>query len=146
MWSKLTTRFSTVIVIIAFSCAVLFSSSTANAQSFFKVNSNTPPSSGSTNTTSDNSSSGKTLIYVAMGAAVVGALLYKFVFHKDKEVDSTKTENSTLLLPQNPALQDTGAEISENQNSLPVNLFLAVKKDYIVPEQRTYIVGLSFNF
>ncbi len=149
MWSKVTTKFSSLVVIIAFSAAMLFSSNTASAQSFFKVNSNVP-SGGSSATTnsSDNSSNGKTLIYVAMGAAVVGALLYKFVFHKDKDVDSTETESesSSLLVPGNPVISKKDAEFAEIRDPLPVNLYLAVKRDYIIPDQKIYMVGLAFNF
>jgi len=147
MWAQVTTKFSTLVVIIAFSAAVLFSSNSASAQSFFKVNSDTPPGGTSTTTnSSDNSSSGKTLIYVAMGAAVVGAILYKFVFHKDKDVDSTETESSSLLIPSNTIISNKDTEFAENRNPLPVNLYLAVKRDYIIPDQKTYMVGLSFNF
>lgn len=147
MRSKATTKFSSLIVVIVFSAAVLFSGNTTNAQSFFKVNSNTPPGgSSSSGSSSGDSNSGKTLIYVAMGAAVVGAILYKFVFHKDKNVDSTKTETSSLLIPNNKSLVENTTELSERQSPPPVNLYLAVKRDYILPDRKTYMVGLSFNF
>ena len=145
MWSKLYTRFSSVIVIIAFSAAVLFSTNTADAQSFFKINSNSPTQT-TTTTPSDNGNSTKTIIFVAMGLAIVGALAYKFVFKKDKDTDSTKTESSSILIPKTGGLAENNPGITERQNPVPVNLYLAVRRDAVIPEQKVYEVGLSFNF
>ena len=144
MWSKVSTKFSSVILIIAFSMTVLFSSNTARAQDFFKVNSNVP--TGTASTPSNDSGNSSTTIYVVMGLAVAGALLYKFVFHKDKQVDSTKAQTSSLLIPQNSSLSNRSTEVSEKQNPLPVNLYLAVRRDAVIPDQKTYMVGLSLNF
>lgn len=146
MWSKVTTKFSSILVIIAFSAAVLFSSNTLNAQSLHKPGSDVPQSTTTTPVSSDNGTSSKTIIYVAMGAAIVGAILYKFVFHKDSESDSTKSETSSILLPKNTSGTNSFAELSEKQNQLPVNLYLSVRRDAILPDQKTYMVGLSFNF
>lgn len=144
MWSKISTKASAVILVIAFSIAVMFSSNTASAQDFYKINSNVP--AGSTNTTTNDSGNSTTYIYVALGLAVVGVLAYKFVFKKDKDVDSTAAKTSSLLIQGHSALPDKSTELAERQNPLPVNLYLAVKRDAILPDQKTYMVGLSFNF
>ncbi len=146
MWNKFSTTSLSIILIIAFSIAITFSSNYADAQSLWKVNSDTPPS-GTTTTNTDESSNSSTIIYVAMGVAVVGALLYKFVFKKNKGVDSTSTEHSSsLLLPGNSGVAEQIVKNNLPVEQPPVNLFFGVLRNNAVSEEKTYVLGLSFKF
>ena len=75
MWHKFLTSSLTIVLIIAFSMAITFSTNSADAQSLWKVNSDTPGTTPTTSTPEEGSNT-STIIYVAMGVAVVGALLY----------------------------------------------------------------------
>ncbi len=148
MINKLSTKFSAFILIAAFSAAVIFSSNTVNAQTLWKNNSQNP-GTGTPTTTFPEEKSNKTIIYVALGAAITGLLLYKFVFHKDKkeETDSTKNANSSsLLIHSGSYFTDKDSELAKNEEALPVNLYFGVRRDNYAAEERTYVVGLSLKF
>jgi len=149
MWNKFNTGLSSVIVIIAFSIAVLFSSNTADAQSLWKQNSG--PNGGTTSgTTTPQDNSSNTGIYVLAGAVVVGFLMYKFVFQDNSDSADTSDSNSSssLLIPSNTNLTMKISNSEKIQNAPPVNLFMGIRRDnYNSPvEEKTYIVGVSVNF
>lgn len=147
MWNKFTTKFSAFILIISFSGAVIFSSNTADAQSLWKNNSQNPGTTPGT-TTFPEEKSNTTIIYVALGAAIAGLLLYKFVFKKDKkEVDTTKTKDSTsMLIPSGAYFSDSQTELINSREVPPINLFFGIRRDNYASEEKTYLVGLSLNF
>jgi hypothetical protein len=148
MWNKFYTSFLSIVVIAAFSMAVLFSSNTAEAQSLWKVNSENPGTSTGT-TTSQEDSNSKTGLYILVGAVVVGMILYKVVFEKNEaKNDSTSNNSSSLLIKPHSQLVIKNLQRVNYQNPLPVNLYLAIRNDNYntANEEKTYIVGLSFNF
>ena len=147
MWNKFNKSLSSVIVILAFSIAVIFSSNTADAQSLWKLNA-PPTGGGSTTGTSvpqDNSSN--TGLIVLGGAVIVGFILYKVVFqNNDEPGDSSDTSSS--LIPAKSNVIRLQAESVIPQNDPPVNVYLGVRGDnYNSPiEEKTYIVGVSLKF
>ncbi len=147
MQNKFTTKFSAFILIIAFSGAVIFSGGTVNAQSLWKNNTQNP-GTGTGTTTFPQEKSNTTIIYVALGAAITGLLLYKFVFKKDKkEADTTKTTNSSSLLnPSGDYLTDKETELAKGSETPPLNLFFGIRRDNYATEEKTYVVGLSLKF
>src|SRR3990170_2811051 len=123
MWHKFLTSSLTIVLIIAFSMAITFSTNSADAQSLWKVNSDTPGTTPTTSTPEEGSNT-STIIYVAMGVAVVGALLYKFVFKKNKDADSTSTEQTgSLLLHGNSKVVEQFVNNNLPLEQPPVNLF-----------------------
>ena len=146
MWHKFLTSSLTIVLIIAFSMAITFSTNSADAQSLWKVNSDTPGTTPTTSTPEEGSNT-STIIYVAMGVAVVGALLYKFVFKKNKDVDSTSTEQTgSLLLHGNSKVVEQFVNNNLPLEQPPVNLFFGVRRDNIASEEKTYVLGLSVKF
>lgn len=147
MQNKVTTKFSAFILIIAFSGAVIFSGGAVNAQSLWKNNTQNP-GTGSGTTTFPEEKSNTAIIYVALGAAITGLLLYKFVFKKDKEeADSTKTTNSSsLLIPSGAYFTGKQTALAKSNEAPPVNLFFGIRRDNYAAEEKTYIVGLSLKF
>ena len=147
MWDKFNKGLSSVIVILAFSIAVIFYSNTADAQSLWKLNA--PPTGGGTTTDStipqdDNSHTG---LFILAGALVVGFVLYKVVFQNNEEpADSSDTTSS--LIPAKSKVIRLQAESAIPQNDPPVNVYLGIRGDnYNSPiEEKTYIVGVSLNF
>ncbi len=150
MWNKFYTSFSSIVVIVAFSIAVLFSFSTAEAQSLWKVNSENPSGSSTGTTTSQDVSNSKTGLYIVLGSVVVGTLLYKIIFEKKGTAEDTTDSNasSSLLIPSHLRLVVKNSREVKYQNPLPVNLYLTIRNDNYntANEEKTYIVGLSFNF
>ena len=148
MWDKFNKGLSSVIVILAFSIAVIFSSNTADAQSLWKLNA-PGPGGGSTTTTTvppqDNNSN--TGIYILFGAVVVGYVLYKVAFQNNEEpVDSSDTTSSLIPAKSKVIRLQAGSAIP--QNDPPVNVYLGIRGDnYNSPiEEKTYIVGVSLKF
>ena len=148
MRCKFNKSFSSIVLIMAFSVAVIFSSNSADAQSLWKIDSNGQPPSGSI-PPQDNSSSSKTPIFIIMGAAVAGFVLYKLVFqNNDEPVDSADTNSSSLLLPTGSQIVHVQSESIKSQDTPPVNLFLGIRRDNYntANEERTYVLGVSFKF
>ena len=148
MWNKFNKGLSSVIVILAFSIAVIFSSNTADAQSLWKLNA-PGPGGGSTTTTTvplqDNNSN--TGIYILFGAVVVGYVLYKVAFqNNDEPADSSDSTSS--LMPAKSKVIRLQAESVIPQNDPPVDVYLGIRRDnYNSPiEEKTYIVGVSLKF
>ena len=149
MCNKFYTRFSSIVIILAFSITVLFSSKTAEAQSLGKINSQDPGTSTGT-TSSQNESSSKTGLFIVGGVIMAGLILYKVVFEKSDEAKDTTNTNSSssLLSPSHSKLVINNSKKVIYQNPSPVNLYLAIQNDNYntANEEKTYIVGLSFNF
>ena len=147
MWNKFNKSLSSVIVILAFSIAVIFSSNTADAQSLWKLNA-PPTGGGSTTGTSvpqDNNSN--TGLIVLGGAVIVGFILYKVVFQNNEE-PSDSSDTTSSLIPAKSNVIRLQAESVIPQNDPPVNVYLGVRGDnYNSPiEEKTYIVGVSLKF
>ncbi|MGA8263459.1 MAG: hypothetical protein WB779_03365 [Ignavibacteriaceae bacterium] len=150
MWKKFNSGFSSVIVILAFSIAVLFSSNTVDAQSLWKVNSGPGGGGTTTGTTVPQDNNSHTGIYILAGAVVVGFLMYKFVFQESDDTEDTTNSNSSslILLPSNSKLIMKVSNSRTVQETPPVKVYLGIRRDNYntANEEKTYLVGLSFNF
>jgi hypothetical protein len=147
MWNKFNKGLSSLIVILAFSIAVIFSSNTADAQSLWKLNAPGPGGGSTTTTTVPQDNNSNTGIYILFGAVVVGYVLYKVAFQNNEEpVDSSDTTSS--LIPAKSNVIRLQAESVSPQNDPPVNVYLGIRGDnYNSPiEEKTYIVGVSLKF
>jgi hypothetical protein len=147
MWNKFNRGFSSVVVIFAFSIAVIFSTNTVDAQSLWKLNSNNPGGGTSTGTTAPQDNNSHTGLYVLAGALVVGFILYKVAFQNNNEpADSSDTTSS--LIPAKSNVIKLQAESVIPQNDPPVNVYLGIRRDnYNSPiEDKTYLVGVSVKF
>jgi hypothetical protein len=147
MWNKFNKGVSSVIVILAFSVAVIFSSNTADAQSLWKINSQNPGGGTTTGTTFPQDNNSHTGLYILAGALIVGFVLYKVAFqNNDEPADSSDSTSS--LIPAKSNVIRLQAESVIPQNEPPVNVYLGIRRDnYNSPiQEKTYIVGVSLKF
>jgi len=130
----------TISFILILSIASL--SSEVFAQNGLRVN-DVPGGSGSTSSQSDNSND-DTFLYVMGGLVIAGILVYALVIKKDKKApeDSTKSTESKLRVSELNVFSSPEQELQKVKDKIPVDLFMGIKNNEAVINDKTYLLGL----
>ena len=95
------------------------------------------------NTTQSDDSNDDTFLYVAGGLIIAGILVYALVINKDKKTeDTTASKSSNLLLPEMTNPQSANLELQKVKEKIPVDLFMGIKNNQAVMNDKTYLLGL----
>ncbi len=118
------------------------------AQSLYKLNDSGPTGGGgSTSTRIQNDQDKTSTIWALMGITAGIVLFYKFFIQKKKpekpKVDSTST--SSILFKQPADYPTVTEKIKNNENPLPFQLYMGIRRDDPVYNKKTYVLGVSFN-
>ena len=137
-----------IIFVISLSLGVLFPSETGFAQNYLHINNEIP--GGTPNNNPESSSSDNTTMYVVGGAIIAGILVYALVFKKDKtkeeKTDSTSASNinSDYILANEISKANYNAEIV--RDNLPVDVYLSIRENKAIINDKTYLMGVSVRF
>ena len=98
----------------------------------------------STQTSNDNDN---TFIYVAGGLLIAGILVYALVLKKDKKVesDTTASINSSLIYSESNNFNTTKDELLKAKERIPFDVFLGIKNNQALLNDRTYSIGLRLK-
>ena len=98
---------------------------------------------GSSGTTQSDDSNDDTALYVVGGLIIAGILVYALVIKKDKktEEDTTASLNSNLILSESHDFNST-EEIQKIKDKIPVDLFMGIRNNEAVRNDKTYLLGL----
>ena len=95
------------------------------------------------NTTQSDDSNDDTFLYVAGGLIIAGILVYALVIHKDKKTeDTTSSKSSNQILPEMTNDQAANLELQKVKDKIPVDLFIGMKNNQAVMNDKTYLFGL----
>jgi len=137
--SFLKISFQSITLLLIISISILSSEIYAqNSLRIFDV----PGGSGGSTSQSDQSND-DTALYVVGGLVIAGILVYALVIKKDKktDTDTTASVNSNLRLAEangfNPA-----EELQKVKDKIPVDLFLGIRNNEAVRNDKTYLLGL----
>jgi len=103
---------------------------------------------GGTNNTAPTTNDDNTFIYVAGGLLIAGILAYALFIKKDNkpaETDTTASVNSKLIYSDND-LVSPDRELMKAKEKIPVDLFLGVKNNETLRNDKTYLFGLRVKF
>jgi hypothetical protein len=131
-------------LLLAFSITLL--TSEIYAQNNLRIFEDYGGGGGSSSIQSSNSND-NTFIYVAGGLLVAGILVYALVLHKDKkaESDTTAAINSRLIYSELNNINSAKDELLKAKERIPFDLFLGVKNNNTVLNDKTYLVGLRLK-
>lgn len=98
---------------------------------------------GSSGTTQSDDSNDDTALYVVGGLIIAGILVYALVIKKDKksEEDTTASVNANMILSESNNFNSTG-EIQKIKDKIPVDLFMGIRNNEAVRNDKTYLLGL----
>ena len=132
--------FSIVTLILILS--VLFLPIESFAQSNLRIFED--PGGGGSSTTQTEESNDNTAMYVIGGLVIGGILLYALVLKPDKkaETDTTASLNSNLIYSKVNGFDTTNEELQKVKEKIPVDLFLGIKNNAAVMNDKTYLLGL----
>jgi len=101
------------------------------------------PGGGGGGTTQTEESNDNSTIYIVGGLVIAGILVYALVLKKDKKVDTDTTAsiNSNLIYSEANVL-DTAEELQRVKDKIPVDLFLGIRNNEAVMNDKTYLLGL----
>jgi len=99
--------------------------------------------SGSNTTTQTDDSNDDTALYVLGGLVVAGILVYALVLNKDKKApkDTTASTNSNLKL-SNVSEIGYKEEIQKVKDKIPVDLFMGIRNNKAIVNDKTYLLGV----
>ena len=99
---------------------------------------------GSGSSSQTEGSNDNTAIYVVGGLLIGGILLYALVLKPDKkaETDTTASLNSQLIYSEVNRFDTTNEELQKVKDKIPVDLFLGIKNNEAVMNDKTYMFGL----
>lgn len=139
MQSFLKISFQSITLLLIISISILSSEIYAqNSLRIFDV----PGGSGSSTTQSDENND-DTALYVVGGLLIAGILVYALVIKKDKktEKDTTASVNSNLILSEVTDFNSV-EEVQKIRDKIPVDLFLGIRNNEAVRNDKTYLLGL----
>lgn len=98
---------------------------------------------GGSGTTQTEDSNDNSTIYIVGGLLIAGILVYALVLKKDKKVDTDTTAslNSNLIYSEANDL-DTAEELQRVKDKIPVDLFLGIRNNEAVMNDKTYLLGV----
>lgn len=99
--------------------------------------------SGGGGTTQTEDSNDNSTIYIVGGLLIAGILVYALVLKKDKKVDTDTTAslNSNLIYSEVKDF-DSAEELQKVKDKIPVDLFLGIRNNEAVMNDKTYLLGL----
>lgn len=127
----------TVILILA----IIFLPSESFAQSNLRIFED--PGGSGNGTTQTEESNDNTAIYVVGGLVIGGILLYALVLKPEKkaETDTTASLNSQLIYSAVKGFDST-EELQKVKDKIPVDLFMGIKNNTAILNDKTYLLGL----
>jgi hypothetical protein len=101
------------------------------------------PGGSGGNTTQSDDSNDDTFLYVAGGLIIAGILVYALVIKKDNKAkeDTTASVNSNLILSEANDF-NSPEEIQKIKDKIPVDLFLGIRNNEAMMNDKTYLLGL----
>jgi LPXTG-motif cell wall-anchored protein len=103
---------------------------------------------GGSNNTEPTTNDDNTFIYVAGGLLIAGIIAYALFVKKDNkpaETDTTASVDSRLIYSDSNLLSPDD-ELMKAKEKIPVDLFLGVKNNEALTNDKTYLVGLRVKF
>lgn len=102
---------------------------------------------GGGSSTQPSNDNDNTFIYVAGGLLIAGILVYALVFRKDNkaESDTTAAINSHLIYSESNHSSATRDEMLKARDRIPFDLFLGIKNNEALLNDKTYSVGLRLR-
>jgi hypothetical protein len=136
--SLLKFSFRTITIVLIISISILSSELYAqNSLRIFDV----PGGSGG-NTTQSDDSNDDTFLYVAGGLIIAGILVYALVIKKENKAkeDTTASLKSNLILSEANDF-NSPEEVQKIKDKIPVDLFLGIRNNEAVMNDKTYLLG-----
>jgi len=101
------------------------------------------PGGGGSGTTQTDEGTDNSTIYIVGGIVIAGILVYALVLKKDKktDTDTTASLNSSLKYSEANGF-DSAEELQKVKDKIPVDLFLGIKNNEAVMNDKTYLFGL----
>ena len=101
------------------------------------------PGGSGNGTTQTEESNDNTAMYVVGGLVIAGILVYALVIKKDKktDIDTTASMNSNLKYSEVNGF-DSAEELQKVKEKIPVDLFLGIRNNEAVMNDKTYMLGL----
>ena len=101
------------------------------------------PGGGGSGTTQTEESNDNSTIYIVGGLLIAGILVYALVLKKDKktDTDTTASLNSNLIYSEINSI-DSAEELQKVKDKIPVDLFLGIKNNAAVMNDKTYLLGV----
>jgi len=117
-------------------------SSEVFAQSGLRINDQIG-GSGNNSTESDDSND-DTFLYVMGGIVIAGILVYALAIKKDTKApeDSTKSTESKLRVSELDNFSSPELELQKVKEKIPVDLFMGIRNNEAVMNDKTYLLGL----
>lgn len=136
------TYFKLIAVILILTVA-LFSSETF-AQSNLRIFEDIGGGNGTSQTEDSNDNS---TIYIVGGLVIAGIIAYALIF-KEKKVDSdtTAAQTSPSIYSDISQFESSEKEFQKVKEEIPVDIFLGVRNDEAVLNNRIYQVGVRLKF
>ena len=105
-----------------------------------------PGGSGGSSSQSE-SSNDDTFLYVAGGLIIAGILVYALVIKKDKKApeDSTKSTESKLRISELDSFNSPEQELQKVRDKIPVDVFMGMRNNEAVMNDKTYLLGLRIK-
>jgi hypothetical protein len=130
----------TISFILILSIASL--SSEVFAQSGLRINDQIGGSGN--NTTQTDNSNDDAFLYVMGGLVIAGILVYALVIKKDNKApeDSTKSIESKLRVSELDNFSSPELELQKVKEKIPVDLFMGIRNNEAVMNDKTYLLGL----
>lgn len=102
-----------------------------------------PGGSGGSSSQSDDSND-DTFLYVMGGLVIAGILVYALVIKKDKKApeDSTKSTESKLKISEMDSFNSPEIELQKVKDKIPVDVFMGIRNNEAVMNDKTYLLGL----
>lgn len=102
---------------------------------------------GSGSSTQQSNDNDNTFIYVAGGLLIAGILVYALVLKKDKkaESDTTASINSRLIYSDLNNIKSSEDEFLKAKERIPFDVFLGIKNNEALLNDKTYLVGLRLK-
>jgi hypothetical protein len=100
------------------------------------------PGGGGSGTTQTDEGTDNSTIYIVGGLVIAGILAYALFFkEKKKDADTTASLNSNLIYSEAIGF-DSAEELQKVKDKIPVDLFLGIRNNEAVLNDRIYQVGL----
>ena len=133
-------NFPVFIIAIILTLSISFLQPGTFAQSNLRIYEDGGGGNGTTQTDDSNSN---TAIYVVGGLLVAGIIVYALFFKKDKkaETDTTASLHSNLIYSDASGF-NSAEELQKVKDKIPVDLFLGIKNNEAVMNDKTYMFGL----
>lgn len=140
MFSLAKLSLQTISFLLILSIASL--SSEVFAQSGLRINDQIGGSGN--NTTQTDNSNDDAFLYVMGGLVIAGILVYALVIKKDNKApeDSTKSTESKLRVSELDNFSAPELELQKVREKIPVDLFMGIRNNEAVMNDKTYLLGL----